>query len=108
LLPPNWNHLGARPVDLEALRAALTLLREAAEPGTPAPDLIPTVSGGVQLEWHRDAMDIEVEVVSRGHVEVYWLDRTTGQELEESLWPFSRYELKKALGLLTERHTQPT
>jgi hypothetical protein len=30
------------------------------EPSTPAPIMVPTAGGGVQLEWHRAGFDVEV------------------------------------------------
>ena len=49
------------------------------------PALVPTVRGGLQLEWHRQGVDIEVEVDPNGSVSWWAEDRRTGEESEQNL-----------------------
>jgi hypothetical protein len=46
---------------------------------------VPTVDGGVQLEWHEAGIDLEVEVQSAFRFSVYFVDSKTGEVREEEL-----------------------
>jgi hypothetical protein len=54
-LKPGWNSYGAPAIDERAIRAAEAILR------TPG-QAVPTVHGGVQIEWHCDGVDAEFEL----------------------------------------------
>lgn len=60
-LPPNWNSYGARPVALAAANRTVKLLLSLPSE-IPAPSIVPTSRGHVQIEWHQSNLDIEVEV----------------------------------------------
>ena len=49
------------------------------------PVFVPTVRAGVQLEWHRQGVDIEVEVSPDGLVSWCADDRRTGEKFEATL-----------------------
>jgi hypothetical protein len=107
-LPRNWNQLGAPRIDVDAIGRALELLSWAAATDTPPPDVIPTVSGGVQLEWHRNRLDIELEVAPQREATLFWSDRDTGREWEGMLAARRPAELVAALAELTVRNrTRP-
>lgn len=61
-LRPNWDSYGGLPIRREAIENALTILIAVLAKGVPLPAIVPTSSGGVQLEWHNVACDIELEV----------------------------------------------
>ena len=84
-LPKGWNSYGAEPVSDAAFVRTVTFLCEYVVAGVPGPSLVPTVRGGLQIEWHRCGVDIEVEVNPEGSV--FWCaaDRRTGEEVEASL-----------------------
>ena len=63
-LEENWDSYCARKASPEAAFAAITLLHHVMDEQTPAPSIIPTPSGNIQLEWHRSEIDLEVEVTS--------------------------------------------
>ncbi len=102
-LQPNWNNRGARAVDTEAAQKALELLVGAGHFETPAPDVVPTVVGGLQLEWHRCRMDIELEISPQRVVTLYLLDRDSNREWEGSIDGRRPSRLVEALSELTER-----
>lgn len=81
-LAPNWDSFGAPSIAERAATLALDLLYEASPPGTPPPSVVPASHGGVQLEWHRGQMDIEVEVWPSRRIELYVADLDTGEEYE--------------------------
>jgi len=80
-LPAGWNSYGAPRIDPHAVEAALRLLLATMQPDTLPPSVVPTVRGGVQLEWHASGVDLEVDVTPSGHVSAAYED-DEGQEWE--------------------------
>jgi hypothetical protein len=69
-LERNWDSYGAPRVNRQSLLEAASLLRELARAKTPAPSVVPTSDGSVQLEWHTRGIDLEVRWVSPTTVHV--------------------------------------
>lgn len=65
-LPTNWDTYGARVIDPRAVYHALVLLTQTMGPTSPAPQVVPTSQGHVQLEWHRRGIDFQVLVAPSG------------------------------------------
>lgn len=82
-LKADWDSYGAPPLREDAVDSAFDLLMQLAQPSTPPPEVVPMVSGGVQFEWHRQGVDLEVEVHSRFRFEVFYEDTATGDTVEE-------------------------
>jgi hypothetical protein len=53
-------------VVLRAYEVAAQLI--APYPAAGLPQIVPTVHGGIQLEWHRGGVDLEIEVAATGEV----------------------------------------
>ena len=51
---------------------------------TPPPSVVPTWSGGVQVEWHRNNLDFEIEADPQGGVEYFF--RGPDEEHEGQAW----------------------
>jgi len=64
-LPLNWDSYGAGPIDVNLVRESMNLMNNILGPASPAPRVVPLSSGGLQLEWHRNGIDLEV-VFDRG------------------------------------------
>lgn len=84
-LPDNWDLEGASRVIPRAAIAALELLGATARRDTPAPSIVPTEEGGVQLEWHLRGIDLEVEVAPSGRVRGSFADSADDSEWEADL-----------------------
>ena len=84
-LPTNWDSYGAAEVDPGKIIFGLTLLLQTLDPRSPAPTVVPTPSGGVQFEWHRQGIDVEIEVVATGKVNLYYENAATGDSEESTL-----------------------
>ena len=84
-LPRGWNSHGAEPVSIAAFEQTVEFLTTYLVEGVAGPVLVPTVRGGVQLEWHRRGVDIEVEVSPDGSVSWCADDPRTGEEFEAAL-----------------------
>jgi hypothetical protein len=69
-LPANWNSYGAREIDTEALTGAVGILLAVMSDRTPLPTFVPIANGGVLLEWHTPAADLEITVLSSGRTHV--------------------------------------
>lgn len=89
-LPPNWDSYGAGPIDPDLVREALNFMNHLLGPSSLAPRVVPLSSGGLQLEWHRKAIDLEV-VFDRGEEPFfYFRDRANPEESEQTLPENSR------------------
>lgn len=84
-LPRGWNSYDARPVSAKALHGAIEFLLEYAAPDVDRPALVPTVRGGLQLEWHNNGLDVEVEVAPDGHVCFFAEDAAAERTVEVEL-----------------------
>lgn len=84
-LPAGWDSYGARPVDRRHVDAALRVLLLIMRHNTPAPSVVPTNRGGVQLEWHTGGIDLEIETLSTQELLVSFEDSTTGDEWEHKI-----------------------
>lgn len=81
-LGPNWNSYGAPKIERNAMLLSIALLNLIADASTPAPSVVPTVSGGVQLEWHQNGVDLEIEILGSGNVAVFHSDARGDDEWE--------------------------
>ena len=84
-LPPGWNSYNARPIKKENVNFAVDLLGQTMRVDTPAPNVIPMVRGGVQLEWHTRGIDLEVSIYSPGKFSVVAEDARGGTPAEGAL-----------------------
>ena len=59
-------------VQLKLVARMLTILIEILDGQTPPPSVVPTWEGGLQVEWHRNGVDLEVEIAPNGHIEYFF------------------------------------
>jgi hypothetical protein len=105
-LPDNWDSYGARPVEMSLLEVALGLVAILWNDNTPPPALVPMQSGGVQLEWHTNGIDLEIGVESISRVYVFCEDQERGERWEEEL-AGNLSKLSAAINRLAERKHAP-
>ena len=53
--------------------------------GVSTPDLVPGSDGSLQIEWHEQDIDIELDIMNAGSVSAYLFDRRTEDEHELEL-----------------------
>jgi hypothetical protein len=82
-LETGWNSYQAQPVETQNVIRSITLLSDLLDDTTPTPQIVPTVRGGVQIEWHRNGLDLEI-LVSRG-TEDFFIDRPDAEPQEYQL-----------------------
>lgn len=80
MLKPNWDSYGAHVIQPECVSAARSFLSECVGKNTPAPAIVPTPLGGIQVEWNQS----EVEFRPNGQPIVY-LERPGGMSMEAPL-----------------------
>ena len=59
-LPSGWDSYGAMKPNREAAMFALEVLERLMHVDTPVPSIVPSHSGGIQLEWHLNQVDLEI------------------------------------------------
>ena len=80
----NWND-DAKPADPNAVANLLILLASILDDAAPTPIIVPTWRGGVQAEWSRNGVDLEIEADPDGALEYYF--RSATEEYEEPALP---------------------
>ncbi len=70
-LGENWNSYRARPIEEDLIEDGLRIAAMVLAPGRRAPVIVPTATGGVQLEWHSADEDLEIEVRALGRCRVF-------------------------------------
>ncbi|MBO0821167.1 MAG: hypothetical protein J2P26_09985 [Nocardiopsaceae bacterium] len=84
VLPPGWDGGTADRVTAEAAVEAVRVLASVASVDTIVPQLFPLADGGVQIEWHVDGNDIEIEIDGSGRVYVL-ATRSTGDTVVDDV-----------------------
>ncbi len=67
----NWSS-GATRTQGAAIACMVETLLEVLDSHTPPPAVVPTWNGGVQVEWHRNGIDLEIEVDPEGEIEYFF------------------------------------
>jgi hypothetical protein len=86
-LKPGWDSYNAKAIGIIAIMPALELLTEFARNGCPPPEIIPVPNGGIQFEWNKEYMGMEIEIISPTKVTAYYEFFETGEEWEGSMFP---------------------
>lgn len=81
-LPRDWDGHGGVPTAPENVEAAGRFLAIVMAPSTPAPTIVPTSSGGLQLEWHRGGVDVELLLGDEDPAFLFVAEVDSGHEWE--------------------------
>lgn len=100
-LPGRWNSYNAQPIKKENVIIAVDLLARLMVEGTPAPQVVPKVRGGVQLEWHTRGMNIEIEIDSPENLKFVAEDLHSPEESGDE--DFDEPTLRNWVARLSER-----
>jgi hypothetical protein len=84
-LPDNWDGEGAPRIQPAVMDAALRVLEQLLPSHTPAPQIVPAHRAGIQVEWHRNGKDLEIEFVPGSPTTFYFYDSQTQVEREGAL-----------------------
>ena len=94
-LPVNWDSYGARRIDPGTVDTGKQLLSSFIPPGSPPPHVAPTSRGGIQIEWHTQGIDLEIEVVSPDRLQIFYESPKEPEKEFEFNSPFA--DLRKFL-----------
>lgn len=81
-LPEDWNSYGASVPSVQALAGAVDVLGRIMDDAIVHPTIVPTPSGGIQLEWHESDFDIEIYVDRRGAVRGLVEEYSTHEDID--------------------------
>lgn len=84
-LPPGWDSYRADAIDPKIVHDAMNFINAILGPATPAPRVVPLSSGGLQLEWHRHGIDLEVVFDRDDDPFFYYRARQANEGAEYSL-----------------------
>jgi hypothetical protein len=101
-LHEGWNSYRAHAISRDAIIKASEILNAVMLMNTPAPSVLPTPPGGVQLEWHERGIDLEVEVTPRLQVLMVFEDEETETSDERDVTA-ALHVLRDHLAELTRR-----
>ncbi len=80
----NWSSDGQR-TNPTAVVGLIAILVRVGDDRMPPPYIIPAWNGGVQAEWHRNNVDLEIDVAPDGVAE-FFFKSADGQEGEKNAW----------------------
>jgi hypothetical protein len=83
-LERGWDGYGAPPVSFLTANFALGMLSVICNHATPEPQVVPGVSGDLQVEWHTAELDIELHVKGPNDVHAWMLVRGEDEGGQES------------------------
>jgi hypothetical protein len=98
-LQHNWDSYGAGPIDQRVIHDAMNLIDGLLEPTSPAPRVVPLSSGGLQLEWHRQGIDLEIVFDRDTQPFFNYRNRVNASESEHTL-PQDKALLRSIIGNL--------
>jgi len=79
-LPKDWNSDNSELINTKAIEKILALLLTILEPDSTPPVVVPTTRGGVQVEWHQNGIDLEIEAFNSSKLEYYFSSSKGEQE----------------------------
>ena len=99
-LEPGWDSYVAHPVTHQALEAGIDALLEVLRPQSSPPSVVPVPAGGLQFEWHRNELDVEIELSGEGVPRFHVADSLLDSDVEGDWSDLSR--LREAIARLSD------
>lgn len=107
-LNDNWDSYGAKRISDRVAGAVYDLLWNIMQKTTPAPQVVPSAKGSIQLEWHLGGVDLEIEVESLAISRVFFEDALNEEPAWEGDIDFDLTKLVHYINLLTTRAQKNT
>ena len=101
-LRTGWDAYGSPPIQSAYIESALAVIFAVMRDDTPAPSVVPTSRGGVQIEWHTRGVDLEIEFETPFLIRGSFEDHRTRQSWEKDL-SFDQNALVQAIAVLSQR-----
>jgi len=96
-LPEDWDSYGGRPLTFEAAFRALEFLAGYLPSNSVPPSVVPGSDGGVQMEWHRCAGDLEIAFDHEGEISASFASGAGDTEWEMSSQAINADALRGAI-----------
>ncbi len=71
-LPKEWNSDNPKKITAKVIERMLAILLAILDPDSIAPAVVPTTRGGVQVEWHINGIDFEIEAFDMNKLEYFF------------------------------------
>jgi hypothetical protein len=84
-LEEGWDGYRGAPVSFEIAHFAVRMLEVACGLEVPVPQIVPGSQGDLQIEWHTERGDIELDVLAPNNVSAWRRNESTGPDGEELL-----------------------
>lgn len=78
-----WDGYKGEPVSFSNAYFALNIIEAVCIGGTPPPQIVPGTGGDLQIEWHTDAIEIELHILAPNKVEAWIRNSETGDDGKE-------------------------
>jgi len=85
-LPRGWDGYLGHPVSTECANFAVDVLEWIHSGDLPPPSLVPGGDGTLQIEWHRNGFDLEIDVLGPQRIHAWRCNRSTAEEEETEEW----------------------
>jgi hypothetical protein len=79
-LQHGWDSYSARPISVGSIVNTLYFISVIRKLNVRCPVAVPTVTGGIQLEWHINNTDLELNFDEKGGIEGYLFDEEKNLE----------------------------
>ena len=89
-LPEGWDGYNGKPVCPAIVRCAAQLVDQLYVPGLIKPHLVPGGDDTLQLEWHVNQFDLEIDILGPRQLVAYLYDLDGGKEEEMEMEPSNR------------------
>lgn len=84
-LPVGWDGYTGKPVSFTTANFAAQIIERLYSKDVPAPSIVPGADGSMQIEWHINGYDVELDVLGPVNVVAYRYDHLTENEDELEL-----------------------
>lgn len=84
-LPKGWDGYAGKPVSFNSALFAANLIERLFSSKVQPPQLVPGSDGTLQIEWHQNQLDIEIDVLKPYMVNATYFNHITGEAEEIEL-----------------------
>jgi len=78
-LKPGWDSYNAPVPSRDSAMFTLEVLNKIMKPDSPVPFVVPSSSGGIQIEWHQKDLDFEIHIAGPYQGDFWWNDSKAGK-----------------------------
>lgn len=101
-LKSNWDSCGAKEISNESMNSAVHFLSSILTSDTPVPSVVPIPNGGLQVEWHKNGIDLEIEFKPNRYIFAY-ADGNYSHDIKSKTWEIkTETDLNRLRHIITE------